>query len=102
MNKIYSGQIEKVKSLVAGIQNNKAVLDAKGLNCDVSQLIELQNSLAESAKKQEEAESALKEIRDVAHADLDKLKNAWNNMKLPIKNNFQIEQWSTFGISDKR
>lgn len=102
MNKIYSDQIEKAKSLVAGIQNNIDVLQKKGLTFDVTELQALQKSLFESSQKQEEAEQTLKKLRDTAHTHLETLKNLYNDLKTPIKNNFPAEQWSQFGIPDKR
>lgn len=102
MNKIYFDQIEKAKSLVEGVQKQKDVLQQKGITVEVSKLTALQQALVESSKKQEEAEQNLKKLRDEAHSCLETLKNAYNELKTPIKNNFPMEQWNSFGIPDKR
>lgn len=102
MNKIYLDQIEKAKSLVAGVQKQKDALQQKGITVEVSKLTSLQQALIESSKKQEDAEQQLKKLRDEAHSCLETLKNACNELKVPIKNNFPIEQWCNFGIPDKR
>jgi len=102
MNKIYSDQIAKVNALVAGIDKNAGQLKVKGVVCDTKQLNEVKRNLQELAEKQVVAESELRRVRDAAHNQLSTLKQLYDIAKLPIKNNFPMEQWAAFGIPDKR
>ncbi len=102
MNKIYSDQIAKATSLSAGIKSNAKTLQEKGINIDTSPMDVTCRTLEEIALRQEEAETALKEVRMKAHEALDQLKELINDNKTPIKLNFAPEQWAKFGIADKR
>lgn len=102
MNKIYSDQIEKARSLSAGIAENASLLSRKGLNPDMGKLNEKVQALTEAANRQEDAEKALYEARAKAHELLDELKALYNEAKAPIKLNYLPEEWAKFGLPDKR
>ena len=48
------------------------------------------------------SEMQLTEAREKAHRALDELKRYCMDAKLPIKQNYFVDSWSRFGLSDKR
>lgn len=48
------------------------------------------------------SEMQLTEAREKAHRALDELKRYCMDAKLPIKQNYCVDSWSRFGLSDKR
>ena len=48
------------------------------------------------------SEMQLTEAREKAHRALDELKRHCMDAKLPIKQNYCVDSWSRFGLSDKR
>ena len=48
------------------------------------------------------SEMQLTEARVKAHRALDELKRYCMDAKLPIKQNYCVDSWSRFGLSDKR
>ncbi len=102
MNKTYSDQIQKATTLSEGIKRNDAVLKQKNINLNMERIDEVAKALEAAANEQEAAEQELTERRNVARELLAELKELYNAAKLPVKNSFPLEQWSTFGICDKR
>lgn len=102
MNKIYSEQIQKAKTLSQGIKTNDVALKEKGINPGTEKIDATAHALEEAAKAQDEAEEKLREQRKIAHKLLADLKELCNAAKQPIKERFPLEQWQKFGIADKR
>ncbi len=102
MNKIYSNQMSIASALAQGIRENEALLQQQGIHIDTQKLDELNRELEQMAIRQEEAEIALREVREKAHELLSELKDLCNESKSPIKLAFPPEQWAKFGLADKR
>ncbi len=102
MNKIYSDQIAKAISLSDGIERNRETLIQQGITINTDAMNSYCKELEEVAKQQEDAELALKKVRDEAHRLLDLLKAEIIENKNPIKLKFLPDRWQQFGIADKR
>ncbi len=102
MNKIYSDQIDKAKSLSDGIKKQSETLKQQGITISTEAMDSCRRALHEVALKQVEAELALKAVRDEAHLLMEQLKEMILANKTPIKEHFALEQWQHFGIADKR
>ncbi len=102
MNKIYSDQIEKAKNLVKGISSNSVELKGRGIPTDTSKIEDVYKALVEASEKQEAAQMTLNESRDCAHELLAELNELYNATKDPIKQAYPLEQWTKFGLPDKR
>lgn len=102
MNKIYSDQIAKATSLSDGIKRNVETLKRRSIDLNTEAMDSICKQLVEASNKQEEAEQALKLVRDEAHSLLEQLKTEILETKTPIKTTFPPEQWQQFGIADKR
>lgn len=103
MNKIFTDQIEKSTMLVNGINANKAMLQAKGINVDkVEDLTRLSNQLTKEGEKLDEMLKAVSAQRKVCNIILDDLKSELMTSKKSIKERFDQERWLSLGITDKR
>ncbi len=102
MNKIYSDQIDKARNLAQGIEKNAETLKGRGIDVDPDKLLSLADQLTQASEKQDAAAAALNDARDEAHRLLAELKQTFEVSKSPIKLNFPLEQWSRFGLADKR
>ncbi len=102
MNKIYADQIEKAKNLAQGIERNADILKKHGIDSDKDNLLALAEKLTEASEKQDAAAAALNDARDEAHQLLAEHKKVFDDSKSPIKKSFSPEEWSKFGLADKR
>ena len=103
MNKIYSDQIEKARLLIDGVNKNRDYLASKGY--DLSIIGTLERDIEEMQREGEAVareELALSEHRSRCHAILDRFKDDLLAGKAGIKNRFDQEQWSRYGVPDKR
>lgn len=103
MSLIYRAQIDKAKTLVEGLKNNRSFLSAKGF--DVSIIERLDKHIEELTRESEALaieEQALSQHRVLCHNMLDHLKYDLNIGKTSIKNMFDMEQWQQYGVTDKR
>lgn len=103
MNKIYSEPIEKAQMLIEGLQKNHSYLQAKGY--DLSIIERLQKTCEELAREGEAVaveEEALSRHRMQCHQILGRLKHDLLSGKGAIKQMFDQEQWSQYGVPDKR
>lgn len=102
MNKIYSDPIEKAKMFVESVKKQEHILRGKGITIDVETLTNAYSLLEECGRKQEAVEAELKGVREEAHNKLEVLKALYTEYKTPIKQNFPLEAWVTFGLPDKK
>lgn len=103
MNKIYSDPIEKAQLLIEGLQKNHSYLQTKGY--DLSVIERLQKTCEELAREGEAVaaeEEALSRHRMQCHQILSRLKRDLLSGKGAIKQMFDQEQWSQYGVPDKR
>lgn len=102
MNKGYLDQMSKARMLSEGVSVHMSELVKKNIKIDTRKLDELTKELEDAAKKQDEAESSLLSARQNAYKLLDDLKQELLSVKIPIKSAFLSDEWSKFGITDKR
>lgn len=102
MNKGYLDQMSKATMLSKGVSAHMSELVNKNIKVDTRKLDELTKALEDAAKKQEEAESLLLSARQNAYKLLDDLKQELVSVKTPINSAFLCDEWSKFGIADKR
>lgn len=103
MNKIFTDQIQKSIMLVNGINANKALLRAKGINVDkVEDLTRLSNQLTKEGEKLDELLKAVSAQRKVCNTLFEQLKSELMTSKKSIKERFDQERWISLGITDKR
>ena len=103
MNRIYSEQIEKAKMLSEGLKNHKDFLKSQGF--DLSLIEKLDQDCELMAREGEliaAEEEALSKHRAACHAILNRLKSNLFSGKGYIKQKFEQEQWSQYGVPDKR
>ena len=102
MNKIYLDILSKSEMLAEGISRNAKELASKNIYINTDKILSLRKELESAAQKQESAEMQLTEAREKAHNALDELKRYCMDAKLPIKQNYFVDSWSRFGLTDKR
>lgn len=102
MNKIYLEPVSKARVFIDGVLKQQDVLAKKGISIHVEELLSACRELEEAGHNQDEAEMRLRAARDKAHKALDRLKELYNMAKTPIKKTFTQEQWSAFGLTDKK
>ena len=103
MNKIYSDPIDKAQMLIEGLKKNRSFLQAKGY--DLSVIERLEKLCAEMTREGEAVaaeEEALARHRNQCHVILNHLKEDLQQGKGAIKQLFDQEQWSQYGVPDKR
>lgn len=103
MNQIYSNPIEKAQNLINGLKKNQSFLKAKGY--DISVIESLQKDceiLAREGEAIAREEAALSKHRAECHVVLDRLRENLLSSKSAIKQMFDQNQWSQYGVSDKR
>ncbi len=103
MSKTYLDQMDKAKSLVAGLKKNYEQVKIYGIDFD--ELSELENVIAEGEKLNSEVERLRSEVSAIvsqANQKLDAVKDKTVGMKRIVKQNFEIEKWIDFGVMDKR
>ncbi len=88
--------------LTEGIKGNEELLRERGIQIEPEKLAALSKALEEAGARQDEAKLALDQCRKDAHARLEALKEHFNDAKQPIKLAFLPEEWSNFGLADKR
>ena len=94
--------LSKSEMLAEGISRNAKELASKNIHINTDKILSLRKELESAAQKQESAEMQLTEAREKAHSVLDELKRYCMDAKLPIKQNYFVDSWSRFGLSDKR
>ena len=103
MNRIYSDPIEKAKMLVEGLKKNRSYLATKGY--DLSVIERLEKYIVEMSREGEAVaaeEEALSKHRNQCHIILNNLKADLSAGKNGIKQLFDQEQWSQYGVADRR
>ncbi len=103
MNKIYSDPIEKAQMLIEGLKKNRSYLQTKGY--DLSVIERLEKACEEMTREGEAVaaeEEALSKHRAQCHNILNRLKTDLLSGKGAIKQMFEQEQWSQYGVPDKR
>ncbi len=103
MNKIYSDPIEKAQLLIEGLKKNRSYLQTKGY--DLSVIERLEQACEEMTREGEAVaaeEEALSKHRAQCHRILNRLKTDLLAGKGGIKQMFEQEQWSQYGVPDKR
>lgn len=103
MNKIYSDPIEKAQLLIEGLKKNRSYLQTKGY--DLSVIERLEKTCEELTREGEAVaveEEALSRHRLQCHQILSRLKRDLLSGKGAIKEMFDQEQWSQYGVPDKR
>lgn len=104
MNKIYNDPIERARTISEGISKNASELKSRGFNPESSadDLIELSDKLQKASDKYDDMFEAISKQREECHTLLERLKNTINFTKSEIKSRYTLEQWSRFGLVDKR
>lgn len=103
MSKVHLEQIEKTNLLLEGLKNNQSILKEKGINAGFIEKLESDNNLAiiyNDENDRLKADLKAKTVR--ANRKLDEIKSMVRDVKKIIKRDFPQEQWSKFGIMDKR
>jgi uncharacterized protein YaaR (DUF327 family) len=103
MSKTNFMQIEKARTLIKGLNAHASEVAPKGLGKDYVE------SVAQYCKELEECDAKLEDLRKEVHEQvrvtndkLAKLKEAVQNGRLVIRNNYLQEQWASFGVMDKK
>lgn len=103
MSKTIETQIEKSNVLIKGFRNNIEFLRDKGINKEI--LDDMENnlrSLEELNRQCDEMRAKLKDKVKEVNDVLSTSKQAYFDMKKIIKCNYLQEEWSKFGVMDKR
>lgn len=103
MSKTIETQIEKSYVLVNGFRKNIDALRDKGINEEtLSDMEGNLKSLEELNRQCDEMRARLKDkVREV-NGVLDNAKQTYFELKKIIKNNYLQEEWSRYGVMDKR
>ena len=103
MAKVYAEQVEKAKTLVAGLRKNFDAVKNRGIS---REQIDALDALSKEAERMNaEIEALREEVRQKAAKASKKLIEMKNQMmvaKKTVKNNFTPYKWPEFGVMDKR
>ena len=102
MNKIYLDILSKAEMLAEGVSKNAKELASKNIHINTDKILSLRKELESAAQLQEAAEKQLIDAREKAHSALHELKQCCLEAKQPIKQNYFVDSWSRFGLTDKR
>lgn len=103
MNQIYSTPIQKAEMLIDGLKKNKTYLQAKGFDISVIEQLEQDcKVLTREGEAIAREEAALSKHRAECHIVLDRLRENLLRSKGSIKQMFDQDQWSKYGVADKR
>lgn len=103
MNQIYSTPIEKAQMLVEGLKKNRSFLKAKGYDISIIEQLEKDcEILTREGEAIAREEEALSKHCAECHEILDRLRNNLLSGKGAIKQMFEQNQWSQYGVADKR
>lgn len=103
MSKTTELQIEKCRTLIEGLRKNLADVADKGINAEGLDAME-QNigQLVEASRECDALRSELSVKVKRMNETLKRLKENFVDTKRTIKNNYPQEQWSRYGVMDKR
>lgn len=102
MNKNYSDIMSKAEMLAEGISKHVNELASKNIHINTDQILSFRKELESAAQLQETAEKQLVDAREKARSVLYELKQCCLDAKQPIKQNYFVDSWSRFGLTDKR
>ncbi len=103
MSKTTDTQIEKSRSLIAGLRKHVSIkgeadFSEKEIAAMESTLLQLQEASAEVTRLRDELTPKVKRMNEM----LDAVKTAYNVQKKKLKGFYPQEQWLDYGIPDKR
>lgn len=103
MSKTIDLQIEKISTLIEGINRNAAELAGKGITRnDVETMQALSVRLTEANKVCEAKRAELSEQVRSMNATLVQVKELFQETKRKIKTNYPQYDWAKYGVMDKR
>ena len=103
MSKTIDTQIEKSRNLIAGLRKHvgkkgEADFNEKEIAAMERELNQLQEASAEVSRLRDELAPKVKHMNELFGA----VKEAYNERKKKLKGFYTQEQWSEYGIPDKR
>lgn len=103
MSKTIDLQIEKVNSLIKGLNNNAAEMAKHGITSnDIAEMVNLNGKLTEANKECDAIRAQLSEKVKAMNITLILVKKRFQEIKRMIKNNYPQEDWAKYGVMDKR
>lgn len=103
MSKTYAIQVEKSRTLIAGLRKNLETAASLGITTEA--LNKLEKDSEEADKMNTELDTLRAEVSEkasVANKKLTDVRTQVQSMKNIIKKNIDQTQWENFGIFDKR
>lgn len=103
MNKIYAEPLEKANAIANGVESHADELSKKNYNVGIAG--KLKTTAAQLQKEAEKYDEMFEEVnkqREICHSLLEELKDTILEAKKGIKSGFEPEEWSRFGLTDKR
>lgn len=103
MSKTFENQANKAKTLAEGMKNHYGQLSAHGVKKDaLDSLIAACDEAIKMSQEVDRLRMVASEKMHEANTALYDVKCQYNDLRAIIKNNYPQEQWSTFGLMDKR
>lgn len=103
MSKTIDLQIEKVNTLIKGLNNNAAEMAKYGITSNnIAEMETLKGKLAEANKECDAIRAELSEKVKAMNSTLIQVKERFQETKRKIKNNYPQYDWAKYGVMDKR
>jgi len=103
MSKTIEQQLQKSRDLIQGLRRHLGELSHLDIAAD--QLTQMEQQLVQLEAASQECERRRAELAEhvrTTNSLLLDVKNIYAEKKKTIKNNFPQDQWSDYGVSDKR
>jgi tryptophan synthase alpha subunit len=103
MSKVYSEQVQKANTLVAGLRKNYDSVKNFGISHEqIDRMEECAKAVASMSAEVDELRATLNAKATAANRKLMEMKDAMRDAKQIVKHNFEQTKWEGFGIPDKR
>ncbi len=103
MSKVFESQAQKTLDLVEGLRRNMS--EAQKMGITPAELDLLEKDARSAVVKIQEVDAIREEVSSklkVANGELASVKDRTQELKKRVKGRYAPEQWTRFGISDKR
>lgn len=103
MSKTYSTQVEKARTLVAGLRKNCDQVKSYGVTEET--LNRLERAAEEVSRMDNELDALRAQVSEkasVANKELNALREQVQSLKQVVKKNFEQADWESLGVPDKR
>lgn len=103
MSKTIDLQIEKVNTLIKGLNSNANEMAKYGITSnDIAEMETLNGKLTEANKECDAIRAELSEKVKAMNTTLIQVKERFQETKRTIKNNYPQYDWAKYGVMDKR